>query len=191
MILGLLAVSILNALSAVPMALRARHDFARQGRLSLPVAIWSGLNMHAHAAITFTLAWLDRGSLNEPTPVSLALGLVIASIGGGLIVAGRREYASLSRLYGLLEDKLLTTGIYRYSRNPQYVGYWLVMSGAAMASLSQWTFLLAFGFAPIVHLYVRGVEEPHLRSVFGEKYLAYCNRTPRYLRLGGTRPTPR
>ena len=190
MILGLLAVSILNALSAVPMALRARHDFAPQGRLSLPVAISSGLNMHAHAAITFTLAWLDRGSLNEPTPVSLALGLVIASIGGGLIVAGRREYASLSRLYGLLEDKLLTTGIYRYSRNPQYVGYWLVMSGAAMASLSQWTFLLAFGFAPNVHLYVRGVEEPHLRSVFGEKYLAYCDRTPRYLRLGGTRPTP-
>ena len=190
MILGLLAVSILNALSAVPMALRARHDFARQGRLSLPVAIWSGVNMHAHAATTFTLAWLDRGSLNEPTPVSLALGLVIASIGGGLIVAGRREYASLRRLYGLLEDKLLTTGIYRYSRNPQYVGYWLIMLGAAIVSLSQWTFLLAFGFAPIVHLYVRGVEEPHLRSVFGEKYLEYCNRTPRYLRLGGTRPTP-
>ena len=183
MILGLIAVSILNALSAVPMALRARHDFARQGRLSLPVAVWSGVSMHAHAAITFTLAWLDRGSLNEPTPVSLVLGLVIAGIGGGLIVAGRREYASLSRLYGLLEDKLLTTGIYRYSRNPQYVGYWLIMLGAAIVSLSQWTFLLAFGFAPIVHFYVRGVEEPHLRSAFGAQYLAYCNRTPRYLRL--------
>ena len=152
MILGLIAVSILNALSVVPMTLRARHDFARQGRLTLPVAVWSGVNMHAHAAVTFTLAWLDRGSLNEPTPVSLALGFVTASIGGVLIVAGRREYASVSRLYGLLEDKLLTTGIYRYSRNPQYVGYWLIMLGAAIVSLSQWTFLLAFGFAPIVHL---------------------------------------
>ncbi len=183
MILGLIAVSILNALSVVPMTLRARHDFARQGRLSLPVAVCSGVNMHAHAAVTFTLAWLDRGSLSESTPVNLALGLVIASIGVGLIVAGRREYASVARLYGLLEDKLLTTGIYRYSRNPQYVGYWLIMLGAAIVSLSQWTFLLAFGFAPIVHLYVRGVKEPHLRSAFGEKYLAYCNRTPQYLQL--------
>ena len=141
--------------------------------------------MHGHAAITFTLAWLDRGSLNEPSLISLALGLVIASLGGGLIVAARREYASPSRVYGLLEDKLITTGIYRYSRNPQYVGYWLVMLGTAIASLSQWTFLLAFGFAPIVHFYVRGVEEPHLRSAFGAQYLAYCTSTPRYLRLKG------
>ncbi len=74
MVLGLIAVSILNALAAVPMGLRARHDFARQGRLSLPVAIWCGVNMHGHAAVTFTLAWLNRGSLNEPTPISLALG---------------------------------------------------------------------------------------------------------------------
>ena len=185
MILGLIAVSILNALSAVPMALRARHDFARQGRLSLPVAIWTGVNMHGHAAITFTLAWLDRGSVNEPSPISLALGLVIASIGGGLIVAGRREYASRSRVYGLLEDKLITTGIYRYSRNPQYVGYWLMMLGAAIASFSQWTFLLAFGAAPIIQSYVQCVEEPHLRFAFGDKYLAYCNRAPRYLGFKG------
>jgi protein-S-isoprenylcysteine O-methyltransferase Ste14 len=181
MILGLILISLLNAVSAVPMALRARHDFARLGHISLPVAIWTGAFMNGHAAVTFALAWLDRGSFSEPSPISMALGLVIASAGGGLIAAGRREYASRARLYGLVEDKLIATGIYRYSRNPQYVGYWLVLLGAATASLSQWAFLLGFGIVPIINFYVRGVEEPHLRSAFGEKYLAYCSKTPRYL----------
>ena len=185
MILGLILISLLNAVSAVPMALRARHDFARLGHISLPVAIWTGAFMNVHTAATFALAWLDRGSFSEPSPISMALGLVIASAGGGLIAAGRRKYASRSRVYGLLEDKLIATGIYRYSRNPQYVGYWLVLLGAATASLSQWAFLLGFGIAPIIHFYVRGVEEPHLRSAFGQNYREYCSRTPRYLLFRG------
>ena len=56
MILGLIVVSILNALSACPIVLRARHDLTRQGRLSFPIAIWAGVNMHLHAGITFTIA---------------------------------------------------------------------------------------------------------------------------------------
>ncbi len=181
MILGLLIISLLNALCVVPMALRAKRDFARLGRISLPVAVWAGVNMHGHAAATFTLAWLDRGSLSAPSPISLTIGFVIAGIGVGLIVAGRREYSSRARAYGLLEDKLITAGIYRYSRNPQYLGYWLMMLGSAVASLSQWAFIFAFGFALIMHFLVQGIEEPHLRCAFGEQYLAYCRRTPRYM----------
>ena len=183
MILWLIIISLLNALCAVPMALRVRYDFALNGRVSLPIAVWSGVTVYVHLTATFALAWLDRGSLSEPSLASLAIGIFAATIGSGLIVAARREYVSRSRAYGLLEDKLITMGIYRYSRNPQYVGLWLMLLGAAIVSLSQWAFLLAFGFAPIFHLYIMGVEEPHLRSAFGEKYLAYCNRTPRYLQL--------
>ena len=165
------------------MAIRVRNDFARDGRVSLPIAVWSGVIVYVHMAATFALAWLDRGSLIEPSSASFVIGLLVATIGSGLIVAARREYASRSRVYGLLEDKLITSGIYRYSRNPQYVGIWLTLLGAALASLSQWSFVLAFGFALVLHLYIMGVEEPHLRSSFEEKYLAYCNRTFRYLQL--------
>ena len=135
------------------------------------------------AAVTFALAWLELGSLSGPSPISLVLGLVVAGIGAGLITAGRREYASRSRVYGLLEDKLITTGIYQYSRNPQYVGYCITLLGSGVAGLSLWTLILALGVMPILHFYIRGVEEPHLRSTFGEEYLVYCNNTPRYLRL--------
>ena len=141
--------------------------------------------MHFHAAITFATAFLGRGSMNDPSLISVGLGLLIASIGVGLIAAGRREYASRARVYGLLEDKLITKRIYRNSRNSQYVGYWLMMLGAAVASLSLWALLLASVFALIAHSYVKGVEEPHLHSAFGETYLDYCNKTPRYLTLKG------
>ena len=165
------------------MAIRVRNDFARDGRVSLPIAVWSGVTVYVHMAATFALAWLDRGSLIEPSNASFVIGLLVATIGSGLIVAARREYASRSRVYGLLEDKLITSGIYRYSRNPQYVGIWLTLLGAALASLSQWAFVLVFGFALVLHLYIMGVEEPHLRNSFVERYLAYCNRTARYLQL--------
>ena len=180
---ALLIVWLLTALAAVPMVLRVRRSFARDGRLSLPIAIWTGAAFYGHAAVTFALAWLDRGSLREPSLISLAFGLAIASTGGVLIVAGRRAYASRSRVYGLLEDKLITGGIYRHCRNPQYVGCWLILLGAGTTSLSLWALLLAVGFAPIIHLYITGVEEPHLRSAFGVRYLAYCNTTHRYLGL--------
>ncbi len=183
MISALVTILVLNALCGVPMALCVRRDFARLGRVSLPIAIWSGITMYLHGAVTFVLAWLDRGSLSEPSPTSLALGLVMATVGGSLIVAGRREYASRSRAYGLLEDKMITEGIYRHSRNPQYVGYWLFLLGVAVASLSQLAFLLALGFAVIIHFYITRVEEPHLRSAFEEQYVCYYARTARYLRI--------
>ena len=165
MILWLIIISLLNALCAVPMALRVRYDFALNGRVSLPIAVWSGVTVYVHLTATFALAWLDRGSLSEPSLASLAIGIFAATIGSGLIVAARREYASRSRAYGLLEDKLITTGIYRYSRNPQYVGLWLMLLGAAIVSLSQWAFLLAFGIRahlPSLHNGCRGAS-PALR----------------------------
>ena len=97
MILWLIIISLLNALCAVPMALRVRYDFALNGRVSLPIAVWSGVTVYVHLTATFALAWLDRGSLSEPSLASLAIGIFAATIGSGLIVAARREYASRSR----------------------------------------------------------------------------------------------
>ncbi len=57
------------------------------------------------------------------------------------------------------------------------------MSSAAIASLSAWSFVLAIGIAPIVHTYIRAVEEPDLNSAFGERYITYTNSTARYLQL--------
>ena len=76
---------------------------------------------------------------------------------------------------------LVIVGLYRYVRNPQYVGVVLVAMGEALFSGAA----LLFGYAALLavafHLLVRYYEEPTLRRVFGEAYVGYCQEVPRWL----------
>ncbi|MAI91791.1 MAG: hypothetical protein CBB65_15260, partial [Hyphomonadaceae bacterium TMED5] len=57
----LVAAMIANAVLVLPMALLVRRDFVRLGRVSWPMAIWTGAAMHGHALASFALAFVDRG----------------------------------------------------------------------------------------------------------------------------------
>ena len=75
---------------------------------------------------------------------------------------------------------LHTNGLYRYSRNPQFVGYGLFVFGFLVAwwNALAWIGLLSY----IVLAYaVTLVEEEHLTRTYGDSYRAYCQRVPRYL----------
>ncbi|WP_417310355.1 methyltransferase family protein [Devosia sp.] len=169
------------ALASIPFVILARRDFARLGRWSLPVALASGVLMHGLALAILGLAFSDRGSLYAVTPVNLVAGLVLATAGGWMIHIGRRRFGSTARVYGLREDELIEQGVYRHSRNPQYVGYFALMLGSSLASGSALALGGALVFAAFIHVFVTGVEEPHLRRDFGDAYRAYCGRVRRYL----------
>jgi len=68
---------------------------------------------------------------------------------------------------------LISTGIYRYSRNPVYLGMLIILLGAALAlgSLSPFVLIPVF-FVIIQQGYVRH-EERFLEKIFGEEYLRY------------------
>lgn len=177
---------IANAILTLPMALLVKWDFARLGRVSWPLAIWTGLAMHGHALATFGIAWLDRSSAYQPSLWSLLPGGVIAVLGAYVIYLGRKAYGDQARVYGLKENELIEHGIYRRSRNPQYLGYWLMFVGAATASGSLLAFLFAVAFALLVHGYITIVEEPHLKRHFGADYTQYCRRVGRYFHFGAS-----
>ena len=77
--------------------------------------------------------------------------------------------------------ELVVAGLYRYVRNPQYVGVVLVVVGEAVLSgrvvLFGYAALMAIGY----HLFVRYYEEPTLGRVFGEAYARYREAVPRWL----------
>lgn len=77
--------------------------------------------------------------------------------------------------------KLVVVGLYRYVRNPQYVGVILVALSEAILSGR----LVLFGYAVFLaigyHLFVRFYEEPTLRRKFGEEYVQYCTAVSRWL----------
>ena len=80
---------------------------------------------------------------------------------------------------------LITSGLFRYVRNPVFSFMTLVWVSSAVAVPNAATAAGAAMLAAGLDLEVRLVEEPYLREVHGEPYLAYVRTTGRFLpRLG-------
>jgi protein-S-isoprenylcysteine O-methyltransferase Ste14 len=83
-------------------------------------------------------------------------------------------------------DKLITKGVYRYSRNPMQLSQVVIYLGVGIATAS-WVFLLLavlYIFVPL--LWVSG-EERHCFKYYGDAYREYMNKTPRWLGLPKSR----
>jgi protein-S-isoprenylcysteine O-methyltransferase Ste14 len=171
---------LINAVLAVLFTLQARADFRRLGKWSRPTALLSGLVMHGHFLATIVLAWLDRGSLFAANMTTLTIGTALFFAGAYIIFLGRYAYGSQQRVYGMLEDKLIRHGIYKRTRNPQYVGYGSMFAGAAIASGSGFALISTLLFMAIIHVFITQVEEPHLKQAFGEDFGQYTKAVPRY-----------
>jgi len=182
MVRALLILAAANAALSIPMAMLVKRDFSKCGRVSIPMAVWTGAAMHGNALLLLAIAWFDRGSLGAPSILTSAAGGFFAIAGAALIYLGRSAYADFSRVYGLKEDELIDRGVYRWSRNPQYVGYALFLGGVSLAALSVWAFVLTLSFALFIHCYIVSVEEPLLRAAFGRAYESYLRQTARYFR---------
>ncbi len=76
---------------------------------------------------------------------------------------------------------LVTHGIFQYSRNPAFLGFDLMYTGIFLI-FGNWLLLLSIilGIGTL-HLQIVYVEEPFLRSVFGDPYAVYCTQVRRYL----------
>jgi protein-S-isoprenylcysteine O-methyltransferase Ste14 len=76
---------------------------------------------------------------------------------------------------------LVVSGLYRFVRNPMYVGVALVLFSEALLfsspRLLAYALLVALGF----HLFAVAYEEPTLRNEFGASYHAYCQAVPRWI----------
>ena len=77
--------------------------------------------------------------------------------------------------------RLVIAGLYRYVRNPQYIGVVLIILSEALFFGSIVLLGYAACFAIGYHLFVRFYEEPTLRRLFGQDYTRYCESVPRWL----------
>jgi protein-S-isoprenylcysteine O-methyltransferase Ste14 len=118
-----------------------------------------------------------------PDAVSWGAGAVLL-LGGGLLA--RSFFRALGRAgttispYGAT-TALVTTGPYRISRNPGYLGLALAYAGIALLSGALWPFA---SLVPTLALIDRGViarEERYLERKFGDQYRRYRRQTRRWL----------
>ena len=76
---------------------------------------------------------------------------------------------------------LVTSGPYRFTRNPIYLGYTLTTAGIGLALLNPWCIVTAIVAAAVTSLVAIRREELHLLSRFGIDFERYCNGTARWI----------
>jgi len=80
---------------------------------------------------------------------------------------------------------LVVKGLYRFTRNPMYVGVASVIFGQALYYGSRSVAVYGCCVVLAFNLFVFFYEEPTLRRLFGAQYDEYCAKVPRWvLRLG-------
>jgi protein-S-isoprenylcysteine O-methyltransferase Ste14 len=120
----------------------------------------------------------DRRRWLEPWGAApLTAGLVVLALTvREFYVAGRGTLAPWSP-----PRRLVTTGLYRYSRNPMYVGVLLILCGWAIGLRSWPLAIYAAGVAIAVHLRVLLHEEPFLARAHPDEWRAYRARVGRWV----------
>jgi protein-S-isoprenylcysteine O-methyltransferase Ste14 len=76
---------------------------------------------------------------------------------------------------------LVTTGIHGWTRNPIYLGMFLIYVGIGLAARSLWTLLLTLPLAITIRYGVVAREEAYLERRFGHSYRDYKRRVRRWL----------
>lgn len=90
-------------------------------------------------------------------------------------------HTSINPIHPEKAKTLVTTGMYRLTRNPMYVGLLLLLSGWAMilGSLSPWVALPLFMFILTIQQIIP--EEKILEQKFGQQYKQYKNSVNRWI----------
>jgi protein-S-isoprenylcysteine O-methyltransferase Ste14 len=127
--------------------------------------------------------WQVRSS-EFALPAVQVVGTVLAALGALMLIDSFARFA----LKGLgtpapvfPTKRLVVDGLYRYVRNPMYVGVVSAILGQALMfaspALLLYGSLLWLGF----HLFVMGYEEPTLRQSFGREYEEFCSNVRRWI----------
>lgn len=78
-------------------------------------------------------------------------------------------------------ERLVVTGLYRWVRNPMYVGVLSALIGEAFISAEPGLFVYAVGFFTAAQLFILAYEEPVLERSFGSSYTEYKTNVRRWL----------
>ena len=77
--------------------------------------------------------------------------------------------------------ELVVSGLYRFVRNPIYLGVVVFLLGHVLWHPSRSILWMPLIVAVCSHLFVTLYEEPHLRKTFGTAYVEYCQRVSRWI----------
>jgi protein-S-isoprenylcysteine O-methyltransferase Ste14 len=114
-------------------------------------------------------------------PLLQVISVCLWVFGFALLFIGRLGMGDSFRI-GSPQEKtgLKVNGLFRFSRNPMYLGVYSTLLASVLFTLNPLILLIGI-FIVVAHHRIVLAEEQHLRNVFGKEYLDYCSRVRRYI----------
>ncbi|MBM4782708.1 MAG: isoprenylcysteine carboxylmethyltransferase family protein [Archangiaceae bacterium] len=139
---------------------------------------WGGFCFILSLALTPAALWWP--ALVE---LPLAPGLLLASAGALLTFVAQAGMGASWRIGVRASDRtaLVTTGLFALVRNPIFTGMLSFAAGLAVLWPNALSFAAAVSLLVAVELQVRFVEEPYLRALHGQPYVAWARRVGRFV----------
>ncbi|HEX7532084.1 MAG TPA: PEMT/PEM2 methyltransferase family protein [Methyloceanibacter sp.] len=131
---------------------------------------------------TFVTAALDWNSTPLLDWTRFIPGLPLGLIGLGITICGYFNLGLGNTYCG--SDGLVTGGLYRFSRNPQYTASIVGLIGLSIGANSVLTIVLASVMIG-ANVLMAMVEESWLTQLYGASYRDYCRQTARFLDVPG------
>jgi protein-S-isoprenylcysteine O-methyltransferase Ste14 len=146
-------------------------------------SIFFALLLPGTVTLLLPYAILSRRGVPQWDGLGLS-GLVAILVGATILIWCIADFARVGR--GTLAPvdppkELVIRGLYRYVRNPMYVGVVLVLLGESAVFRSTRLLLYTGVWFLIVNLFVMLYEEPTLRGRFGESYEQYRRSVGRWI----------
>jgi protein-S-isoprenylcysteine O-methyltransferase Ste14 len=115
------------------------------------------------------------------TAANWIIGAVLIVIGEWIRLAGVAAAGTVTRRRSRDVQRLVTYGIFRWVRNPLYVGNFFIWMGFVVISGVLWFLPVAIVLFAAEYTLIVAYEEGVLESIFGQEYLDYKRTTPRWI----------
>ena len=152
--------------------------FGSKKKLKIPPPI---LVIILITSIYFSSDKLDLISI----PYRTLFSIVILSIGLLIIINPVVKFIKSKTTVNPVEfknvEKLVTSGIYKYSRNPMYLGMIMIIISTTVYYLNFYSLLTPFIFYFWINRFQIKREEVFLEEKFGQEYLSYKTKTRRWI----------
>ncbi len=118
---------------------------------------------------------------SHPTGALWFAGGLLIVFGEWIRISGVAAAGTVTRRRSRNVQRLVTYGIFRWVRNPLYVGNFFIWMGFVLISGVLWFLPIAIVIFAIEYTLIVSYEEGVLESIFGQEYLDYKKTTPRWI----------
>jgi protein-S-isoprenylcysteine O-methyltransferase Ste14 len=135
-----------------------------------------------HVTMAILIGWMAPLPIPAPKFVTW-LGLGLTALG---FVLGVLSLIEFKRVRASSDPKkptsvLVTSGVYRFTRNPIYLGFVLMLIGLPLTMGNYWGIILVLPLATFMKNMIIKHEEAYLEKEFKSQFAEYCSRVRRWL----------